>query len=52
MLYLLYIYCTQPGDEERTVPINVGYLETHNYDLEPADREFMLKVPSNLQLNI
>ena len=34
----------QPEDENRTIPINCGYIESHDYDLEPADREFMIMV--------
>ena len=36
--------CFQPGDENRTIPINCGYIEPHDYELEPADREFMIMV--------
>ncbi|KAK2157558.1 hypothetical protein LSH36_189g06121 [Paralvinella palmiformis] len=32
----------KPEDIERTVAINCGYIGTNDYDLEPADREFMI----------
>ncbi|ELT94485.1 hypothetical protein CAPTEDRAFT_225908 [Capitella teleta] len=32
-----------PCDADRTVAINCGYIATNDYDIEPGDREFMIR---------
>jgi len=34
----------KPYDKERTVAINCGYIGTNDYVIDPADREFMIRV--------
>jgi len=38
------LYVLQPNDVKRTVAINCGYIGTNDYEIEPGDREFMIRV--------
>ena len=34
----------QPDDAQRTIAVNCGYMGTNDYDVEPGDREFLIRV--------
>ena len=36
--------CSQSDDAKRTIAVNCGYMGTNDYDVEPGDREFLIRV--------
>lgn len=50
VVFVCFCLCLQKKDVERTIGIDTDYIETNDFNLEPADKLFLVEVSPELKM--